>query len=196
MLVVHAWWGLNNFFKSVCDRLAAEGFVAFAPDLFEGKVATTIAQAKRLRARPKREPTYKTLIRAIDALKNHPSTQGQTIGVIGFSMGAHWAHWLSQRPELSIGAAVTFYGVRNGDFSQSRAAFLGHFAEEDDWVSPTAPTKVKKGLESCGKTVEFYTYPQTHHWFFEQDRKDVYDAQAADLAWQRTLTFLRKHLKD
>jgi dienelactone hydrolase len=124
VLVIHAWWGLNNFFKGVCDRLAKEGFVAVAPDLFEDQVATTIAGAKRLRAKPKREPTYKTLIRAIEQLSNHPAVQGSTIGVVGFSMGGHWALWLSQRPELPIGATVTFYGARAGDYSSSRAAFL------------------------------------------------------------------------
>ena len=68
VLVIHAWWGLNDFFKDVFDRLAKEGFVAVAPDLFEGQVSTTIGGAKRLRAKPKRAPTYKTLIRAIEQL--------------------------------------------------------------------------------------------------------------------------------
>jgi Dienelactone hydrolase family len=78
VLVVHAWWGLNDFVKRVCNRLDKEGFVVLAPDLFEGHVATTIADAKRWRAKPKREPTYKTLIRAIDRHSWVTSSTGPT----------------------------------------------------------------------------------------------------------------------
>ncbi|MBM3163531.1 MAG: dienelactone hydrolase family protein [Chlorobi bacterium] len=194
VLVIHAWWGLNDFFRGVCDRLAEEGFVALAPDLFEGQVATTIAGAKRLRAKPKKEPTYKTLIRAIEQLCNHPAVQGSTIGVIGFSMGGHWALWLSQRPALPIGATVTFYGARAGDYTSSRAVFLGHFAEGDDWVSDAALKKLKKSLETADRVGEFFIYPDTSHWFFESDRADAFNSQAAELAWERTVKFLRKRL--
>lgn len=195
MLVIHGWWGLNEFFKCVCERFAKEGFVAVAPDLFGGQVATTITGAKRLRAKPKREPKYKTLIRVIEQLSVHPAVQGPTIGVVGFSMGGHWALWLSQRPELPIGAAVTFYGARAGDYTSSRAAFLGHFAEKDNWVSDAALKKLKKSLEKVGRVAEFFVYPDTSHWFFESDRADAYNARAAEVAWERTIRFLRKHLK-
>ncbi|HLA79824.1 MAG TPA: dienelactone hydrolase family protein [Vicinamibacteria bacterium] len=195
VLVIHAWWGLNDFFQSTCDRLAREGFVALAPDLFEGQVATTVASAKRLRAKPKREPTYKTLIRAIEQLAGHPAVQGRAIGVIGFSMGGHWALWLSQRPELPIGAVVTFYGARSGDYGHSRAAFLGHFAEEDDWVSEGAQKKLRLSLDRAGRAAEFFVYPGTGHWFFESDRADAYDSRAAGLAWRRSIQFLGQQLR-
>jgi carboxymethylenebutenolidase len=195
VLVIHAWWGLNDFFKGVCNRLAKEGFVALAPDLFEGQVATTTARAKRLRAKPKREPTYTTLIRAIEQLAHHPAVQGSTIGIVGFSMGGHWALWLSQRPELPIGATVTFYGARAGDYGSSRSAFLGHFAEMDDWVSDPALKKLKTSLERAHRRADFFVYPETGHWFFESNRADAYNSKAAKLAWDRTIKFLRKHLK-
>jgi carboxymethylenebutenolidase len=195
VLVIHAWWGLNDFFKGVCDRLAQAGFVAVAPDLFEGQVATTPTDAQRLRDKPKREPTYKTLIRAVEQLTTHPAVQGSTIGVIGFSMGGHWALWLSQRPEMSIRAAVTFYGARAGDYTNSSAAFMGHFAEKDYWVSDGVLKKLKKNLETADKVTEFFVYPDTSHWFFESDQVDAYNAQAAELAWERTIKFLREHVK-
>ena len=196
VVLIHAWWGLNPFFKSVCDRLAKEGFVAMAPDLFEGQIATAPAAAKRLRAKPKREPTNRTLIRAIEELSNHPAVQGSTIGVMGFSTGGHWALWLSQRPELPIGATVTFYGARAGDFTGSRAAFLGHFAEKDDWVSDAALKKLKRRLEMAGRVAEFFVYPGTGHWFFDSDRPDDYNPQSAKSAWDRTIKFFRKNLKE
>ncbi len=196
VLVLHAWWGLNQFFKSFCDRLAKEGFVAIAPDLFEGQVATTIAGAKRLRAKPKKEPTYKTIVRTIEQLKTHPAVQGPTIGVVGFSMGGHWALWLSQRPELPIGATVTFYGARAGDYTDSRSDFMGHFAEKDAWVSDAAINKLKKSLALANRVAEFFIYPDTTHWFFESDRADAYNARSAKLAWRRTVEFLKNHIRE
>ncbi len=169
--------------------------MALAPDLFEGKIATTAPAAKKLRAQPKREPTYKTLIRAIEELGRQPAVQGRTIGVIGFSMGGHWALWLSQRAELPIGAVVTFYGARSGDYSNSRASFLGHFAEEDGWVSDGARRKLQLSLERAGRDARFFTYPGTGHWFFESDRPDAYDFRAAERAWRRSLQFLRQQLR-
>ena len=109
-------------------------------------------------------------------------------------MGAHWALWLSQRPELPIGATVAFYGARAGDYSSSRAVFLGHFAEKDDWVSAAALKKLKTSLETVGRMAEFFVYPDTSHWFFESDRADAYNSEAAELSWDRTIKFLRKYL--
>jgi carboxymethylenebutenolidase len=196
VLIIHAWWGLNGFFRSVCDRLAAEGFVALAPDLFEGRVASAIAQARKLRARPKKEPTYKTLLRAVDRLQGLPQVQGTSIGVIGFSMGGHWALWLAaNRPELRLKAVTTFYGARAGDYSASPAAFQGHFAERDAWVSASALKKLRQSLELAPRGAEMHIYPGTGHWFFESDRDEAYQRQAAELAWERTLVFLRKNLK-
>ena len=88
VLVLHAWWGLNDFFRDLCDRLAAEGFVALAPDLFGGKTATTVAGARRLRAaatKSRREPIYRFISREIEFLQNHDAVRGATIGVLGFS---------------------------------------------------------------------------------------------------------------
>ena len=196
VLVIHAWWGLNGFFRSLCDRLAGEGFVALAPDLFEGRVASTIAQAKKLRSRPKREPTYKTLLRAIEHLQGLPQVQGSSIGVIGFSMGGHWALWLAaNRPELPLKAVTTFYGARAGDYGASPAAFQGHFAERDPWVSDAALKKLRQSLEQAPRGAEVHVYPGTGHWFFESDRQDAYHRRAAELAWERTLAFLHKNFK-
>ena len=196
VLVIHAWWGLNGFFRSVCDRLAREGFVALAPDLYEGQVATSIKQAKELRDKHRREPTYKTLLSAVENLQDRPETTGSSIGIIGFSMGGHWALWLAgNRPALPIRAVTTFYGARAGDYSKSHAAFQGHFAEEDPWVSDASRRKLERNLEAAGRAVDFHLYPGTGHWFFEADREDAYDPQAAKLAWGRTLAFLRAHLK-
>jgi carboxymethylenebutenolidase len=197
VLVLHSWWGLNEFFRGFCDRLAGQGFVALAPDLYDGKVATTIPQAKELRAKAtaaRKESAYKYLIRMIGVLLGEPAVRGPGIGAIGFSMGGHWAYWLAQRPELPIAATVTFYAARNGDYTTTSSDFLAHFAETDEWVSAAGIRKLERSLAAAGRTALFYTYPGTGHWFFEQDRADAYDPEAAALAWDRTLLFLRERL--
>lgn len=194
VLVLHAWWGLNAFFRDLCQRLASEGFVALAPDLYGGQVANTIAEAERLRSAKRSEPAYKTLTRALGDLQRVEGVVGTGVAVLGFSMGAHWALWLAQQPELPIGAAVAYYGARSGAYASSRAAFQGHYAEHDDYVSAGAVAKLRKTLAAAGRPAEFYTYPGTGHWFAESDRLDAYDVRAAELAWERTIAFLRQHL--
>lgn len=190
VLVVHAWWGLNSFLRSFCDRLASAGFVALAPDLFGGRIAETIADARKLRASPKKEPTYRILIRALEDLRSHDAVTGTGLGVLGFSMGGHWALWLSAHSKVPIAATVTFYGARGGDYTRSRAAYQGHFAEQDGWVSAAARARLRKCLEAAGRPAELHVYPGTRHWFFEENRPDVYHKHAAALAWQRTRAFL------
>ncbi len=194
VLVLHSWWGLNAFFKDLCDRFADTGFVALAPDLYAGKVASTVAAAKKLRAEAtasRRQPAYKMLMAAIDQLSNHEAVTSPRVALAGFSMGGHWALWLAQRPELPIAATVVFYAARNGDFTHSGSRFLLHFAENDDWVSAVSVKKLKRSLKVAGRDSSYYEYPGTGHWFFESDRIDAFHRASAALAWKRTLAFLR-----
>jgi len=198
VLILHSWWGLNAFFRKLCQRFADEGFVALAADLYEGQIATTINEAKRLRSATtarRKEPAYKYLIRMIHFLSAHESVRSPKIAVVGFSMGGHWALWLAQRPELPIVATTTFYAARNGDYSKSPSSFLGHFAETDEWVSQAGIRKLSRSLERAGREFQFHTYPGTSHWFFERDRTDAFNAQASELAWERTIDFMNRTLK-
>jgi carboxymethylenebutenolidase len=194
VLVIHSWWGLNRFFKGLCDRLAAEGFVVRAPDLFSGQVAATTDAASRLRAAMRPEQTRKALLDSVHKLSTHLAVRGPAIGVIGFSMGAHWALWLAQQPGLPIGATAFFYGTHSGEYSGSRSAFQGHFAENDEWVSGPAIRKLEHDLKELERPGEIFMYPGTSHWFFESDRADAYDREAAKLAWARTTGFLHGQL--
>jgi len=194
VVVLHSWWGLNLFFKSLCDRLADAGFVALAPDLYNGKVASTVEAAKKLRAQAtasRREPAYKTLMAAIHSVSRHEAVTTRRVALVGFSMGGHWALWLAQRPELPIAATVVFYAARNGNFTQSKSRFLFHYAENDPWVSVASVKKLKKSLEVAGKDATYYEYPGTTHWFFENDRQESFHHGAAVLSWKRTLAFLK-----
>jgi len=194
LIVLHAWWGLNNFIRSFCNRLAGEGFLVLAPDLYHGETANTIEEAQKLRSKLSRKVVEAELIQAMALLQARPDLARHSFGGIGFSLGAYWLLWLAEQLSVRLTASVLFYGARNGDYSRSSSAFLGHFAEQDDYVSAASVKKLQKALVSSGKQVSFHTYPGTSHWFFESDRPDAYRAGAADLAWQRTVSFLQSHL--
>lgn len=191
----HSWWGLNGFFRGLCDRFAGLGFVALAPDLYDGRVATTVEEARELRSAAtgsRCEPAYRYLMRMTDQLRE--ASAADRIGTIGFSMGGHWAFWLAQRAEFPIGVTATFYAARAGDYSASDSAFLAHFAETDEWVSAASVRRLERSLAAAGRPAEFHTYPGTGHWFFEEDRPDAYRPAAASLAWERTISFLGERL--
>ena len=194
ILLIHAWWGLTDFFKSVCDRLADEGFVALAPDLYNGKTASAIEEAKRLRSHLKRAVVVKELDGAVDLLSTLFAVRNEKIGVLSFSLGAYWAMWLSTQRPSEVAAVTAFYGTGKGDYRKARAAYLGHFAEDDKWAPLKSVRKVEAQMRSAGKEVTFHVYPDTKHWFFEKDRPDAYNSKAAQLTWKRTVDFFHKNL--
>jgi len=196
ILVLHAWWGLNNFFKDFCQRLADQGFVALAPDLYHGKIASTIEDAENMLTKTNRKLASVEILEAHAQLRALPNLTGSFTGVVGFSMGAFWSCWLAQQKPENIKAVTLFYGSKNGDFSHSQAAFLGHFAESDKWEPASGVKKLEKSLRTAQRPVTFHTYPATGHWFFEKDRPDSFDAQAAQLAWERTISFFHTQLDD
>lgn len=194
VIVLHAWWGLNAFIQDFCQRLAAEGFSALAPDLYHGKTAATIPEAELLRSKVSQKQVSADILAALDQLLLHPGVAAHPIGVVGFSFGAHWGLWLAcEKPEW-IGAVAVFYGTRAGDYTRSQASFLGHFADKDKYVSQSGIKKLEKSLRQAGRPVLFNIYPGTGHWFFESDRPDAYDPLSAILAWQGTLDFLHDTL--
>ena len=191
VLLLHAWWGLNGVFRGLADRLAAEGFVVLAPDLNFGETVTTVDAAKALMPQRDNERTALIVAASHDALRQHPAVRGDQIGVIGFSMGAAWALWLSTERPAEVAAVALFYGSYPTDFSAAQAAYLGHFAEGDEWEPLEDVQAMEQALREAGREVTFHIYPNVAHWFMESDRPE-YNAAAAELAWTRTLAFLRE----
>jgi carboxymethylenebutenolidase len=196
VLVLHAWWGLNDTMKAICKRLAESGFAAFAPDLYHGKVADTIPAAEALGSaldanhlQAKAEITEAALF-----LEERAGQAGGGLGVLSFSLGVYYALHLAAAEPEHIRSVVIFYGNGGGDFSSSRAAYLGHFAENDPFVAQSEVDDLEASLKRAGRPVTFYRYPGTGHWFFEPDRVDAYNPAAAKLAWERTLAFLKDSL--
>lgn len=194
VLVLHPWWGLNEDIKNVANRLAEAGFVALAPDLYNGRIATTIEQAEEFIELLDDNEAQAIVKAATDQLLAQEACQGNKIGVIGFSMGAMFAVWSAYDQPERVPAVVLFYGVGWANQTNTQASYLGHFAENDLYEEDEYIASFKENLVANGRPTTFYTYPNTGHWFFEPSRPDAYDAEAAAVAWQRTARFLQETL--
>ncbi len=194
VLVLHPWWGLNDTMRSVCERLTESGFIAFAPDLYHGKVADTIADAKTLCSKLDSDQAMADLADAVTFLSQHATQTDRGLAVIGFSLGANYALDLSVTDPERVRSVVLFYGTGAGDFSRSRAAYLGHFAEADEYEPLSDVRALEESLQKAGRSAMFHHYSNTGHWFFEPDRLEAFNPTAAKLAWERTLAFLKAPL--
>jgi len=190
VLVLHAWWGLKPFFKNVCDQLAEQGFTALAPDLYQGRLAKTVEEAKALLDQRDFELMGDTVKAAKDYLVS--LNTGKPISVVGFSMGASWA-LITAANEPDIAAAVLFYGSDGVDFTPVQAKVLGHYAEVDEWEPLDGIHAMEKDMKAAGVDVSLHFYPKVGHWFVEEDRPE-YDSESAKLAWERTFEFLKETL--
>jgi carboxymethylenebutenolidase len=202
VVVLHAWWGLTEPFRQVCDRLAEAGFAALAPDLYRGKTATTVAEAEALaeelggeseRARGDIAGAVRFMCQ--DGAAN-PADGRAAVALVGFSLGGAYALKTSAELVDEIAAVVTFYTSYTGpDYRHAQAAYLCHFAENDAFDPPEVAEEMKQAFETAGRQATFYIYPGTAHWFMEANRPDVYDAAAAALAWERSIAFLNAQLR-
>lgn len=191
VLVLHSWWGPTPAFRRMADRLADEGFVALVPDLNEGVLPTTSADAAAALAAVDPNVVADLVISSAVTLRGLPLTPDEPIAVIGFSMGASWALWLAARQPRLVGAVATFYGTQSIGFEDATARFQVHAAEHDELVSDDDMVLLEAALHLDGHDADVHRYPGTSHWFMEADRPASYDADAAALAWERMLGFLR-----
>lgn len=194
VLVLHSWWGATAGFRRLADRLADEGFVALVPDLQLGARPRDPAEAEAVLAGADPNRVADLVVSSAATLRNLAITPDGPIGVVGFSMGASWALWLASRHPALVGAVSAFYGGQDLGYEHSEAVFQLHFAEHDDYVSEDEVVLTEASLLLDGHEVESHRYPGAGHWFMEEDRPEAFHAEAASLAWTRTLTFLRAAL--
>ncbi len=190
VLVLHAWWGLNETIRNTCTRLSEAGYVAFAPDLYHGKLATTIPEAESLSNALDADQARMDIHAAVEFLSERAAPAALGLVVIGFSLGAYFALDLSVTDPARIRKVVVFYGSGPADFNASHAEYLGHFAANDPYEPDSNVSSLENSLRLAGRPFTFHRYPDTGHWFCEPDRVDAYHPAAAALAWQRTLSFL------
>ncbi|MDQ6797283.1 MAG: dienelactone hydrolase family protein [Actinomycetota bacterium] len=199
VIVIQEWWGLVPHIVDVCDRLAAEGFTALAPDLYHGKTVPNGEpdEAKKSAMALDAERAARDMSGAVDYLAAHPAVRGKGVGVVGFCMGGGLALWLATLRPDAVRAAVPFYGTpgRNEpDWSKLTAAVEGHYAEKDEMAGFDVARQLETTLTDLGKEVRIFLYPNTKHAFFNDTRPEAHDPDAARQAWVRTLEFLRAKL--
>jgi carboxymethylenebutenolidase len=197
VVVIQEWWGLVDHIRDVCDRLAREGFVALAPDLYRGEQASDPDDASRLMMDLEIPRASGDLAAAVEALLNRQEVDGARVGCIGFCMGGQLA--LSAACEIErIGAVVDCYGIHPNvtpDLSALKAPVFGVFAENDAFISPDVARKLESDLQAAGSRAHFNVYMGVEHAFMNDSRPDVYDAPVAAEAWDDLLAFMRAELR-
>jgi carboxymethylenebutenolidase len=196
VIVLQEWWGLVDHIKEVCDRYAAEGFVALAPDLYHGESTNSPDDAGKMMMALNIGKTAKDLSGAIDHLLGLDATTSEKVGTVGFCMGGQLSLYAACA-NPAVGACIIYYGVHpdvHPDIPSLQAPVLGFFAEKDGFVTPEVANALDAQLKDAGKTVETIIYPGADHAFFNDTRAEVYNEADANDTWNRSMAFYRANL--
>jgi len=196
-IVLQEWWGLDEHIRSVCDRLAAEGFFALAPDLFRGETTTQPSEAEQKTMALSMDQAERDMCGAADFLTSQPGVEGPGVGSVGFCLGGGLSLWAAAScPQIT--AAVTYYYVMphgKPDFSKIKGPVLGHFGTDDEFISHDEAKALESELRDAGVDVTFHYYEGAGHAFFnDTNRLGTHDPEIAQTSWERTLSFLRATL--
>jgi len=193
VVVIQEWWGLDEHIHSVADRFAEVGFVALAPDLYRGKVTKSPDEAGKLLMALNIARAEVDLRGAVAFLAEKT---GRPVGTIGFCMGGALSLLVACSTGEAVKACVVYYGNHSKvsyDFDKLRAAVLGHWAQNDAFANAGIP-KLEAALGARNRSYAFHHYPGTRHGFFNDTRPGIYDREAADKSWRRTLAFFNTYL--
>ncbi|MFF2351396.1 dienelactone hydrolase family protein [Kitasatospora sp. NPDC058115] len=198
LVVIQEWWGLTPYLAGVADRFAAEGFTVLAPDLFGGATTHDSAEGARLKRELPVERAMRDLRGAVDLLLGLDGVVGDAVGVVGFCMGGGFALLLATAEGDRVAAVVPFYGLPpDPDFEYRglTAHVLGHYGEHDRAIPMAAVDEAAIRIgEATDVRPEIHFYPAGHAFMNEENLLGTYDPLQAEIAWRRTLTFLRGHL--
>jgi carboxymethylenebutenolidase len=195
IVVLQEWWGVNAHIRSLLDRLAAEGFIALAPDLYHGQIATDPAVAQRLMTELKWTDALEEIAGAKTWLEAHPRTNGR-VGITGFCMGG--AGTLVTACNVpGFAAAVAFYGIPPAAYTDWSTADVpplqGHFSSSDPWAKADLAAGIRDALAARGKAMDLHIY-DAEHAFVNDTRPEVYNPECAKLAWSRMVAFFHTHV--
>ncbi len=197
LIVIHEWWGLNDWVKEQASKLADQGYVALAVDLYRGKVATTPEEAHELMRGVPEDRAKRDLHAAFDFLKSQKNVKADRIGSIGWCMGGGYSLDVALQ-EPTLAAAVINYGHLATDpesLKKINAAILGIFGGQDKGIPVEDVKKFEQTLKQLGKKIEIKIYPDAGHAFENPNNKAGYRAEDAADAWRITLDFLQRTLK-
>lgn len=191
LILLHAWWGLNGDVLARAERLRAEGYEVVTPDLFGGRVAKTIDEAKAQTAGEQENEAK--LTQMVDDAVTDLAKKVDRIGIVGWSFGVWYAWKMGITRADKVRALVLFYGIGPNEPDAPTTPVLAHYAEHDEFEDINFARQVETEMKAAGHDVRVELYPGTKHWFDEPSRPE-YDKAASDLAWDRTRAFLQKHL--
>lgn len=197
VIVIQEWWGLTDHIRDIADRLAAEGFVALAPDLYGGWITHDGAEAGKMMSELPEAEGARLLAGAVDYLLGRDEVTSAKVGTIGFCMGGGFVLNLAAQQGERISAAVPFYGVGQGvpeDYSGVKAAIQGHYAIRDGFYPvESARAQEQQIRDESGAEVTFHYYDADHAFHNDENPAGNYQAAEAALAWERAVKFLREN---
>ncbi len=196
-IVLQEWWGVDEHIRSVCDRLAAEGFYALAPDLYRGETTGEPSEAQQKMMALSMGEVEKDMCGAADYLSRQPGFEGPGVGAVGFCLGGGLAVWAAASCPNVLAAVTYYYVMPHGkpDFSGIGGPVLGHFGDADEFVPVEDAKALEAQLREAGAEVTFHFYEGGGHAFFnDTNRLGTYDPELASTSWDRTVSFLRAAL--
>jgi carboxymethylenebutenolidase len=197
VIVIHEWWGLNDWVKEETQKLAGEGYVALAVDLYRGKMAASPEEAHELMRGLPPDRGLRDLQAAFAYLAARPDVNAARIGSIGWCMGGGWSIQLAQN-EPRLAACIVNYGALPADaanVAKIQAPVLGNFGADDHGITPESVRAFEAAMKTAGKSVDVKLYDGAGHAFENPNNKSGYRPEAAQDAWARSAAFFKKHLK-
>jgi carboxymethylenebutenolidase len=197
LILIHEWWGLNDNIRDFAKQFAKEGYIALAVDLYDGRYADTPEEARALatEVRGDLDGAFANLNDAVEFLRERPDVDAASLASVGWCFGGGWAYQMAVN-DLGVASSVMYYGrfSPDDDLEMMKADILGHFGEEDASIAVDDVREFEARLKTAGGDHQVFIYPNAGHAFANADNEAAYDAEAAALAWRRTLDFLTRTL--
>jgi len=197
LVAIHEWWGLNDWVKEQAGKLADEGYVTLAIDLYRGQVATTPDQAHEIMRGVPEDRATRDLLAASSYLRSLKNVDPARVGSIGWCMGGGYSLDLAVH-DPKLAATVINYGhlaTEDATLQQINAPVLGIFGAQDRGIPPDAVHKFEQQMKALHKSVEVVIFPDAGHAFENPNNKTAYRADDAAKAWTDTVNFLSQKLK-
>ena len=196
-IVLQEWWGVDEHVRSICDRLAGEGFYALAPDLYRGGTTTEPSEAQQKMMALSMDQAEKDMCGAADFLQSQPGFEGKGVGSLGFCLGGGLSVWAATTCPNIVAAVSYYYVMPHGkpDFTRLGGPVLGHFGTADEFIPLADAEALESEIRDAGAEVSFHYYEGAGHAFFnDTNRLGTYDRGMAETSWERTVSFLRAAL--